>query len=193
MKKSILIIILLTGILNVSAQIQGEFYSYIDAYGYNHVYFKGTNSTQYNYNITITCLNKNTNEKKVKDYNPLNSYTYFTIGENDSWWWQPGEYLIITYDDGESVYWKYGSTNNILIGRKYDNNPSFTGSKKSDRLIEEAEYEEKWASECLYKAQIQLSLGHYDNYKSWKRNADEHSRKAKKLRDDARIERKYGN
>lgn len=194
MKRILLSALFLSLVLFGFSQIQGGFYSFYDNYGYSHIYFKGTNLTQYNYDITITYLNTITGEKKVKYCKPLYSNNNFTIGENDGWWWQPGEYLIITYSNGKSYYWRYGDAYNTINGREYKSyNPSFGGSKKSDRLISEAESEEKWGNDCLYKAKLQLDLNNISGYNSWKSAADDHFKKAKRLRSDAAIERKYGN
>ena len=106
MKRTLLIICLLTLHLFSTAQISGGFFSGTDCFGNMFIYFKGTNNSQYNFNIEITSINYQLNQQKQWNC-LLESGNSFTIGPSDGWYWQIGERLIVRYPNGQSIFWIY--------------------------------------------------------------------------------------
>jgi hypothetical protein len=119
MKKLFLVIAILSGVMTHAQNpyISGGFNIGSDYYGNRYVYFQGTNITQYNIPITVVSVNEELNENKKWSFT-LIAGGAFSIGPNESWYWQPGEKLFVYFSNGQSIYWTYG------VSRK---NPSFTG------------------------------------------------------------------
>jgi hypothetical protein len=127
MRTVIITVISLLIVLYSSAQIQGQFFIGNDQYGNKCVYFLGTNSSDYDQYIEVTCINYTTNETLPQYFKPLRAGNQFTIGPREGWRWQQSEILLIKYSNGKKIFWKYGSQN-ALYGTVFKYNPSFRGS-----------------------------------------------------------------
>lgn len=111
------------------AQITGGFYN---QNGY--IYFIGQNVSGYGLsNLTIKCVNNELNQQQTFTMDFLSNGNRFSVGPSEDWVWQPGERLIITYANGQSVYWVYQPA--PIYNSPYDN--SFNNSSNNNMVIRE--------------------------------------------------------
>jgi hypothetical protein len=102
MKRSFFTVLFaLTSMFSIG-QVSGGFLYGTDNMRNIYVYFKGTNISQYIIQFKIRSVNELLDEEKSWNCK-LSTGENFTVGPSDSWYWQPGEKLIITYPNGASV------------------------------------------------------------------------------------------
>lgn len=128
MKKIVLTIFLIVSNYLVHGQITGGFFTGMDYYGNQYVYFKGTNVSPYNLYINVIYFSEKLDQYHTLYYSPLYYDTYFTIGPANNWTWQPGEKVVIVYPNGNKVSWVYsGKKKNVSFQGDYKRYPCPVG------------------------------------------------------------------
>lgn len=115
MKRTIFLCLACLFTTTLFSQITGGFYN---QNGY--IYFIGQNVSGYGLrNLTIKCVNSELNQQQTFTMDFLSKGNTFAVGPSEGWVWQPGERLIITYANRQSVYWIYQPT--PVYNSPYDN------------------------------------------------------------------------
>ena len=117
------------GTLTLMSQITGGFYQ---QNGY--VYFMGQNiSGGALRNLTIRCVNSVLSQQQTFRMNFLVNGGTFTVGPNDGWAWELGERLIVTYANGQSVYWDFQPVPTLGMP---DDNMYYYNNSTSDNMVD---------------------------------------------------------
>lgn len=93
-------------------QLQGSFNYAQDG----HIYFYLSNPTGYQIPVTWGVYNFRKNEQRVNQ-GVMTPYSTFTYGPNMNWIWEKDERFVVTYANGQTVYWTCPETDPILRNR----------------------------------------------------------------------------
>lgn len=99
MKRSIFVAILALASLNCFAQLQGGFTTGQDG----HIYFQATNVSGYQFTAIIKAISEDrTNTETIT----VGQGFYLGPSTPWRWYWKEGDRIIVTYPNGNSVYWE---------------------------------------------------------------------------------------
>ncbi len=134
--------------LTMLAQLSGGFYN-LNGY----VYFVGQNVSGYSLeNMTVKCVNAALGQQQSYTVEFLANGDSFSVGPENGWYWQPGEQLFVTYENGQSVYWVFQPV--PVYNNPYDNSSS-NSSSGNEMVIRERIRQLEWklrdAEESLRK------------------------------------------
>lgn len=114
-----------------------------------HIYFFLTNTSRYPMTVNVAVQNFQTNESKA-DVITIRGMEQLAFGPNINWFWLQGEIFIVTYMNGQSVYWTCPQNDNQFIAPKVPNPPSIpappvinNNTRNSEKERKELEQEEK--------------------------------------------------
>lgn len=132
--------------LTILAQLSGGFYNQNGS-----IYFVGQNVSGYSLsNLTVKCVNSALGQQQSYTVGFLANGDSFSVGPENGWYWQPGEQLFVTYENGQSVYWIFQPVPTYNV--PYDNSSSSSGNDLVIReRIRQLEWKLRDAEESLRK------------------------------------------
>lgn len=160
--KKLVMIGLLSFLCNcIYAQLQGDFYRNNMT---GEVFFYLDNPSPYYVNFMWSAVNYDKNEKR-EEYCVLPPYHRLTVGPNNGWRWEVGEYFFIV-SNYQNEYWRCQLED--LSVRKKGYNPSFKGHSSCHNPKHNCPYgidnnTDGWCDNCLAKGYKCKMVKHQGN------------------------------
>lgn len=130
-----LILPFLVNILTISsfAQLRGDFIIGQD----DHIYFVATNTTGYNFYIHVSAISIDNTTSPTETIQVGEGF-YLGPSTPWKWYWRKGDKILVTYPNGQSVYWicpytdkVYKQNNNVTFKRDSSDGYIYQGSNIS--------------------------------------------------------------
>lgn len=162
MKNKCFKIILTLGLFMVSlgtyAQLNGMFNYAQDG----HIYFFLSNATRFPITVNVAVRNNQTSESRT-DRITIRRNEQFVFGPNANWMWKQGEVFIVTYQNGQSVYWTCPQNDNSFITPEPTPPVANNNSPYSVKERKELENEEKLKKGMEYANDYDYALSQVRN------------------------------